>query len=84
MPGVAAATAVRGVGLNEKNERAVAALALGAVAALKTPATLILPSGWFKPKRVLEVQAEKPFSVRLTEVVERGVDFERVAYESAT
>lgn len=84
MPGLPAPTAVRGVGLNEKNERAVAAITLGAVAAINSPATLILPSGWFRPKRVLEVQGEKPFSVRLTEVVERGVDFERVAYESAT
>jgi hypothetical protein len=33
---------------------------------------------------VLEVVGgDKPYSVRLTEVVERGSDFERVAYEAA-
>jgi hypothetical protein len=83
MPGIPTPTSVRGIGLNEKNERPVSALALGAVPALHSPATLVVPTGWFKPKRVLEIQGEKPATVRLTEVIERGVDFERVAYESA-
>ena len=43
--------------------------------------TLVLPAGWYKPKRVLEVAEDKPYRVRLTDVVERGSDFERVAYE---
>jgi hypothetical protein len=29
------------------------------------------------------VAQEKPYRVRLTEVLERGSDFERVAYEAA-
>lgn len=83
MPGVPTATAVRAVGLSERNERPVVALALGAVPALESPATLVLPSGWFKPKRLLEILGDQPVPVRLTHVVERGVDFERVAYEAA-
>jgi hypothetical protein len=83
MPGVPAATSLRAIGLNEKSARPSPALAIGEVPALKSPATLIVPSGWFKPKRVLEIQGEKPYQVRLTEVVERGIDFERVAYERA-
>ena len=83
MPGIATATAVRGTGLNDKSERPVRALSLGAVPAVKSPPTLVLPAGWYKPNRVLEVVDEKPFSVRLTEVIERGSDFERVAYEAA-
>jgi len=43
----------------------------------------VLPAGWFKPKRVLEVVGEKPYKVRLTDVIERGSDYERVAYEAA-
>jgi cyclic-di-GMP-binding protein len=82
MPGVPAATSVRAVGLNEKSDRAVPALVLGAVPALGSPTTLVLPSGWFKPKRLLEVLGERPAAVRLTEVIERGIDFERVAYEA--
>jgi hypothetical protein len=83
MPGIPAPTSVRGIGLNEKNARPVPALTLGAVPALQSPATLVVPTGWFKPKRVIEIQGEKPATVRLTGVIERGVDFERVAYESA-
>jgi hypothetical protein len=83
MPGIAAATSVRGTGLNDKSERPTSALALGAVPAVKSPPTLVLPAGWFKPKRVLEVVGEKPYKVRLTDVVERGSDYERVAYEAA-
>jgi hypothetical protein len=81
MPGIATATSVRATGL--KAERPISALSLGAVPAVKSPATLVLPAGWFKPERVLEVVGEKPYNVRLTEVVERGSDFERVAYEAA-
>jgi hypothetical protein len=83
MPGIAAATSVRGTGLNDKSERPTSALVLDAVPAVKSPATLVLPAGWFKPKRVLEVVGETPYKVRLTEVIERGSDFERVAYEAA-
>jgi cyclic-di-GMP-binding protein len=83
MPGIPTPTSVRALGLNSQNERPVSALSLGAVPAVKSPATLVLPAGWFKPKRVLQVVSDKPYNVRLTEVVERGSDFERVAYEAA-
>jgi hypothetical protein len=83
MPGIATPTSVRGTGLNDQTERPILALTLAAVPAVKSPATLVLPAGWFKPKRVLEIVGEKPYNVRLTEVVERGSDFERVAYETA-
>jgi hypothetical protein len=83
MPGIATATAVRGTGLNDKTERPTCALALAAVPAVNSPPALVVPAGWFKPNRVLELVGEKPCSVRLTEVLERGADFERVAYQAA-
>ena len=83
MPGIATPAFVRGTGLNDKSERPTHALALGAVPAVKSPPTLVLPAGWYKPSRVLEVVGDKPHNVRLTEVIERGSDFERVAYEAA-
>lgn len=83
MPGIATPTLVRGTGLNDKSERPTPALSVAAVPAVKSPATLVLPAGWYKPKRVLEVVADRPYNVRLTEVLERGSDFERVAYEAA-
>jgi hypothetical protein len=83
MPGIAKPTSVRGTGLNDKTERPTCALALGAVPAVNSPATLVLPAGWYKPKRVLQVMGDKPYNVRLTDVLERGADYERVAYEAA-
>jgi hypothetical protein len=81
LPGLPGASAVRPTGLNVQQEEFTPALTLSAVAALNAPATLVLQSGWFKPKRVIEVFGETPVRVRLAELIERGVDFERVAYE---
>jgi hypothetical protein len=81
MPGLPAATAVRPTGLNIRDATYVPALSLTAVPALGAPPSLVLASGWFKPKRVVEVWVEAPVRVRLTELLERGADFERVAYE---
>jgi hypothetical protein len=83
LPGLPAATAVRPTGLNVLDAKYVQALSLTAVAALNAPPSLVLPSGWFKPRRVVEVYIDSPLKVRLTETLERGSDFERVAYEMA-
>ena len=84
LPGLPSGIGARPTGLNAQNEEYVQALALSAVQALGAPPTLVLPSGWFKPKRVIDVYVEQSLHVRLTEVVERGTDFERIAYEPAT
>ena len=81
LPGLPSAVAVRATGLNVQQESWVPGLALTAVAALNSPASLVLPAGWYKPKRVIELDAESTGRVRLTEVMERGADFERVTYE---
>ena len=81
LPGLPAAIAVRPYGLNAMNEKYVPALTLTGVPALQSPPTLVLPSGWYKPKRVVEVFVEQGLRVRLLELNERGTDFERVTYE---
>jgi hypothetical protein len=81
LPGLPAAIAVRGTGLNAANEKWVPALSLTAVSALNTPPALVLPSGWFKPKRVIEVWVDSAVRVHLLEILERGSDFERLSYE---
>jgi hypothetical protein len=81
LPGVPVPVAVRALGVNVAEERYAQAFLLAAVPALQAPATLVTAAGWFKPKRVVEVASEKPMRVRLLEVVERGIDFERVTYE---
>ena len=82
LPGLPLAAAVRGTGVNAADDKYVQAVALAAVPALKAPATLVLAPGWFRPKRVVEAAIQKPQRVRLLEVLERGTDFERVAYEA--
>lgn len=81
LPGLPAATAVRAVGLNMLDAKYIPALSLTGVPALNAPPSLVLPSGWFKPNRVIEVYVEGHVKVRLTEMIERGSDYERVAYE---
>lgn len=81
LPGLPAAIAVRSYGLNAANEKFVPALTLTEVAALKSPPTLILPSGWYKPRRVIEVFVQQVLRVRMIELTDRGPDFERVTYE---
>jgi hypothetical protein len=81
LPGLPSPIAVRGTGLNVQSQEYVPAIALSAVAALNAPPSLVIPPGWFKPKRILELYTGSTAKVRLTEVVERGSDFERVLYE---
>ena len=82
LPGVPQGVAVRGSGVNAAEESYVPAIALGAVPALKSPPTLLLPAGWFRPRRVIEVLLRRSMRVRLLEALERGADFERATYES--
>ena len=81
LPGLPAATAVRPTGLNVVGAKYVQALSLTGVASLDSPPALVLAAGWFKPKRVVEVYVESSVRVRLTEIIDRGSDYERCGYE---
>ena len=83
LAGVPGPAAIRPTGVNVQTEKFVQAMSLGAVAAINQPTTLVLPTGWFKPKRIIELFTDTEHNVRLLEVVERGSDFERVTYERA-
>jgi cyclic-di-GMP-binding protein len=78
-PGVPQCVAVRATGLNAMNDKYTQALLLPAVPALQTPPTLILPAGWYRPKRMIEVFSDGCEQILLTSIVDRGSDFERVA-----
>jgi hypothetical protein len=82
IPGAPAGISLRPVGLNAA-EKAVYGLSLAPVAGMQGGPTLILPTGCYKAGRIFEVTGDKPRNLRLTELVERGADFERVAYEAA-
>jgi cyclic-di-GMP-binding protein len=81
LPGLPNAISVRPTGLNVQEDSWVPALSLAAVPALDEPVSLIVPSGWYKPRRIVELHMEGNSKAALTKVIERGADFERVAYE---
>jgi hypothetical protein len=83
LPGVPRAVAVRPTGINASGEKFIPALALPDVPALRAPATLVLPTGWYRPKRVLEVYGDKLERLLLWSVVERGSDYERCTFAPA-
>ena len=62
-------------------EKYMQAILLEGVSSLGLAPTLVLPVGWFRPKRVVEAYIDRAVRLRLNEMIERGVDFERVAYE---
>jgi hypothetical protein len=78
-PGIARAVAARPVNFNAPSaikgfERA---LLLPEMATPSTPATLILPSGWFQPGRFVEVHADQKQVAKLVNLLEKGSDFDR-------
>jgi hypothetical protein len=80
LPGIPQGTAIRAVGAPAAAEQYTLAFLLPAVAALKTPETLVVPAGWFKLNREIEVLTERSGKLRLASIVDRGADFERVTF----
>jgi hypothetical protein len=79
--GVPQPVALRGTGLNAIREKYSPGFLLPAVPALQEPETIVIPVGWFKRERVLEVLDKQARQVRLAHLVDRGSDFERATYE---
>lgn len=80
-PGLAEAVAARSTGLTAVNEPYRQSFLLPAVPALKEPATVIIPAGWFKTGRVLEVLSNGARQVQLKQLVDHGIDFDRASYD---
>jgi hypothetical protein len=83
LPGIAQAISLKGSGINmAQSDKAVAALLLPEVPALKTPASLIVPRDFFLPDRLAEITYpdERIQAVKLGFSVDKGIDFERVSF----
>jgi hypothetical protein len=76
-PGVPQATAVRPSNFAPGNNRYERALLLPEVPASGTPATLILPPGWFQNGRFVEVFTDRKHTAKLINLLEMGNDFDR-------
>lgn len=65
----------------ESHEPYQRAFLLPALATTKAEQSLVLPAGWFRPGRVLEVFTDGAWRVRLKNVLDVGPDFERIGFE---
>lgn len=58
------------------------AFLLPATPAMKTPASLVLPSGWFQPHAVIEMHDGEKRHLRLVQLITHGTNFDQVSYEA--
>jgi len=82
LPGLPAAIGVRPSSSGTNKDKFVPALSLTAVPEFQAPPTLLLPAGWYRPNRLIDVFIESVSQVRLVEFLDRGSDFERLTYET--
>jgi hypothetical protein len=83
LPGVAKAVSIRATGVNlSVSDRYLPAFLLQAVAALNSPASLIIPRDYFQAGRVIAIlhQSGEAENVKMVLSVGRGVDYERVSF----
>jgi hypothetical protein len=83
MPGQPQAVCARPMGVQvSRSEKYVPAFLLPAVPGLREPASVILPRGWFQPKRVIELFTDSQIQVSLDELLSQGANFERCAFSA--
>jgi hypothetical protein len=75
-PGIPQAVAVRPSNFTPGSNVYERALLLPEVAAAATPATLILPPGWFQSGRFVEAQSDRKQVAKLLNLLEMGSDFD--------
>lgn len=51
------------------------------VPALKTEPSLVVPAGWYVSDRRIEVQGEAPWLARMTHLITRGANFDRISFK---
>lgn len=81
LPGRPEAIAVASTGVETGGDPYRRAFLLPAIASLKTPANIIIPAGWYKGDRQLEIFTDRVRRIRLLELLDRGADFDRATYE---
>ncbi len=83
IPGTPMPVALKQTGINAAREPWHQGFMAPAVEAVQAPDSVIMPAGWFKPGKVLEVHADRPWKITLVDLLERGGDFERCTYGGA-
>jgi hypothetical protein len=82
LPGAPAAVAVRipATGIGVADDKYRQGLMLPAVPVLQYPASILVPTGWFAPGRVIDVHAEPARLVALDAVAEHLDEYDRCTY----
>ena len=83
IPGTPMPVGLRPTGINAAKEKFHQGFLMPAVEMLKTPDSVLMPAGWFKTGKVIEVHADKPWRITLLDLIERGGEFERCTYGGA-
>ena len=82
LPGLPAAICARAVDASgEANEPYQRAFLLPALASVNAEQSVVLPTGWFRPGRIIEVYSDGPWRMRLRNLLDLGPDFERVSFD---
>ncbi|MBS1190646.1 MAG: hypothetical protein H6R10_2438 [Rhodocyclaceae bacterium] len=83
LPGLPAGVAVRMQGSGQEREQPfVRGFLLSPVAGLADKGCLLLPTGTYQASRVFEIHAGGLWRVRVKNLLQRGMDFERVSFET--
>jgi hypothetical protein len=81
-PGIPHAMAIRmGTQKSGSSEAYSRAFIMPSNPAIGTVSSLVLPSGWYQADRVIEIYSEGHATVRLLDLVERGVDYDRATFQ---
>jgi hypothetical protein len=81
LPNPAAAMSVRPTGLSvAATEKYTRGFFLPAVPAQKEPVSVVLPTGWYSPGRIIEVFTDRQVSVKLGDLLIQGANFERCTF----
>ncbi|MBK9954992.1 MAG: hypothetical protein IPP18_07555 [Rhodocyclaceae bacterium] len=83
MPGRPDPVAARDLEATTSKEPYRPAFLLPAVEALNSPATIVMPPGHFRAGRSLELIGGPHRRIVLTQLVDRGLDFDRATYQTA-
>ena len=83
IPGTPMPVGLRQTGINATKEKYQQGFLVPAVDTLKTPDSVLMPAGWFKAGKVIEVHSDKPWRITLVDVIERSGEFERCTYGGA-
>ena len=82
LPGLPTAICARQVDLaGESSEIYQRAFILPALQSVGAEQSLVVPPGWFKPGRTVEIFTDGAWRVRMKHILDVGPDFERVSFE---